>query len=151
MYISIEDTDSLIYKYKGNKDPLKKKLGIYLGELTSELPKNSTLLAVTAPGPKAYAYQYRTENGEVVTKKKCRGMEFTSTADKKINFDSMKRQAKVIAKGLDEEPIVVKYRKIKRDADATLFDTTIRKRFKGVFTKRRVLRDYSTLPYGYVD
>lgn len=119
--------------------------------MTSELPKNSKLVAVAAPGPKAYAYVYKTEKGELVTKRKCRGMKMTTEASQKITFEAMKRQAKIVARGEEEDPITVSYEKIARDADATLFNTTIDKKFKGVFNKRLVFEDFSTYPFGYCE
>lgn len=145
------DTDSLIYTHLGDDDPLESQLGDYLGDLTSELPEGSNLVALAAPGPKAYAYVYKKQDGELVTRRKCRGMKMTTEASQKITFDAMKRQAEIVARGEEEDPITVSYEKIARDADATLFNTTIDKKFKGVFNKRIVFEDFSTYPFGYCE
>lgn len=122
-----------------------------MGDLTSELPEESKLVSVAAPGPKAYAYVYRTKEGQLVTKRKCRGMKMTTEASQKITFAAMKRQAEIIARKEKEDPITVTYEKISRDADATVFNTSIDKRFRGVFNKRIAFDDFSTLPFGFCE
>lgn len=140
------DTDSVIYIQRpGEWDP---PLGDLLGDLTSELDVGQHITHFTSAGPKNYSYRTTDLNNEVTTTTKCKGFTLNYKNSCQINFDSMTALVLNCDKGLritTENPY-----KIKRDKNTstirTLHET---KKYGVVYTKRRLLSDFSTLPYGF--
>ncbi|KAK9395671.1 hypothetical protein NXF25_019032 [Crotalus adamanteus] len=141
------DTDSVIFvSREGAWTP---PLGDYLGQLTSEIPPNTTITEFVAAGPKTYAYAL--SNGETVLKVK--GITLNCGNSNKVNFDSLKdlvddycvsgaERKKEI--GVEQLGIV----RVKKNW--TLETRVLRKTLKVVYNKRLLKsEDYCTLPYGY--
>ncbi|KAG8147991.1 hypothetical protein E2320_023048 [Naja naja] len=78
------DTDSVIFiSREGAWSP---SLGDYLGQLTSEIPPNTSITEFAAAGPKTYGYAL--SNGSTVLKVK--GITLNSANSVKVNFESLK-------------------------------------------------------------
>lgn len=115
-------------------------LGDYLGELTSELDEGDHIVQFVSSGPKSYAYK------TALGKECCKLKGFTLNAHNQqlINFDSMKE----IVQG-QREKITIKGKKITRNK-RKLYNRDEEKDYKLVYTKRRIVDNYDTVPYGYV-
>ncbi|XP_032094416.1 uncharacterized protein LOC116523417 [Thamnophis elegans] len=141
------DTDSVIFvSREGAWTP---PLGDYLGQLTSEIPQNTTITEFVAAGPKTYAYAL--SNGEAVVKVK--GITLNCGNSSKVNFDSLKDlvddyclpDAKRKKEISVEQLGIVRVKK-----QWTLETRVLRKTLKVVYNKRLLnSEDYCTLPYGY--
>ena len=132
------DTDSIIYISRpGEYDP---PLGDYLGEFTDELD-GDYIIEFLSGGPKNYCYI--TYSKKEVTK--VRGFTLNYINSQLVNFESMK---KIIEN--EDQHIMTRNQKICRDKrKRKLYNREEEKKYQKVFTKRRVLSDYSTVPFGY--
>ena len=133
------DTDSVFYvKRPTLPDP---SCGNYLGDLTDEYP-NKKITGFSSGGPKNYTY--RLSDGSHVTKVKG----FT------LNF----RNSEIITPSLVDEMVrnpdgrkiaVPNARKITRNQEHGIVTRPESKHYRVVYTKRVLLDDGTTLPYGY--
>lgn len=141
------DTDSVIFiSRQGAWTP---PLGDYLGQLTSEIPPNTSITEFAAAGPKTYGYAL--SSGEAVLKVK--GITLNSGNAEKVNFDSLKELVDdYCLTGAErkkeirvEQPGIVRLKK-----QWALETRVLRKTLKVVYNKRALKsEDYCTLPYGY--
>ena len=135
------DTDSLIYVSRpGQYDP---PLGDYLCELMDEL-KGDQIVEFVSVGPKNYAYKTNTnkETGKV------RGFTLNYTNSQLINFESVKH----IVTDTKSYPnvTVTNPSKICRDKrNIILINRKEGKTYQMMYTKRRRIDNYDTVPYGY--
>ncbi|XP_052814068.1 uncharacterized protein LOC128241135 [Mya arenaria] len=136
------DTDSIVYvSQPGQYDP---PLGDYLGELTDELSEGEHIVEFVSAGPKNYAYKTNT-NKETC---KVRGFTLHFTNSQMINFDSVK-QIVTCPEALSAVT-VVNPRKICRDKrKRKLYNRKEDKTYQMVYTKRRRIDNFDTVPYGY--
>ena len=134
------DTDSVIYADDGLMDV---RLGDYLGQLTNELPNDQYITQFVSGGPKNYSYV--TNKGETVCK--VRGFTLNHKNAMDINFKTMKD----IVTGPPGQKIILKPEKtIVRDKKKShLYNVERKKDYRMVYTKRWILPDLDTLPYGY--
>lgn len=98
--------------------------------------------------PKNYAYKVRQKSGEEFTVCKVRGLTLNHEVSKVVNFDMIKTFV------LDDDPEskTVSYpHKIQRQKLFNVVTKPVSKKYNRILCKRRVLDDYSTLPFGYVD
>ena len=125
---------------KGEYDP---PLGDYLGELTDELESGEHIVEFVSGGPKNYSYKTNT-NKETC---KVRGFSLNFTNSRLINFDSVKE----IGTESEQKTITVTNpSKICRDKrKRKLYNREENKTYQMVYTKRRRLDNYDTVPYGY--
>ena len=149
------DTDSIIFSVKDPKDYVP-SLGPYLGQLTSELEckelgckrdacEGHWIKEFVSCGPKNYTYRVNT--GEIVCK--VRGFSLNYRSSLLINFESMKEALYAWKNKTPLELITVKT-EIRRDKhQPKVYNRVISKHYGVVYDKRRVLPDFSTLPYGY--
>ena len=136
------DTDSVIYVSRpGEVDP---PLGDYLGELTDELDTGEHIVEFVSGGPKNYAY--KTNTGKEVCK--VRGFTLNYTNSQLINFDSVKH---IVTDTRSTPTITVTNpSKICRDKrKRKLYNREEQKSYQMVYTKRRRIDSYDTVPYGY--
>ncbi len=136
------DTDSVIYvSQPGEYDP---PLGDYLGELTDELDVGEYITEFVSGGPKNYSYKTSTNNETC----KVRGFTLNFTNSKLINFDTVKE---IVTDANSRSTIVVNNpRKICRDKrKRKLYNREEDKTYRMVYTKRRRLENYDTVPYGF--
>jgi hypothetical protein len=140
------DTDSAVLVSRpGDEDPI---LGDYLGELTDEL-EGDYITEFVSTGPKSYAYM--TNKGKEVCKVK--GFTLNYTNSNIINFDSIKN---MVTKYMDDrnnpcnKMSVKNPTKICRDPKKRkLYSREETKDMKMVYTKRKLLNNYNTVPFGY--
>lgn len=150
------DTDSVIFTSKtGDYVP---PTGNYLGDLTDELSckemkckldskcKGHWIEEFVSCGPKNYAYKLNT--GETVCK--VRGFSLNHQNSQIINFETMKE---TLFDWMNEEKseklITVKTEIARNKHEQIVYNRVVEKRYGIVYDKRRVLSDYTTLPYGY--
>ena len=136
--------DSIIYIDRPDA-PYDADLGDFLGQMTDELDGGWIEEFVSA-GPKQYAYR-RGDNGEMAVK--IRGFTLNSTSSKQLNFKSLKRLVALFLRNGCRERIDVAMHQIRRLPDRTVVTRTVRKSYRVVFDKCRVLRSGHTLPFGY--
>lgn len=141
------DTDSIIFYNNHSTITSKLPIGNYLGELTNEIsPDDGHITKFVSSGPKSYAYT--TQSQKQVCKVRGFSLESKMNSDL-INFSSM--QEIVVAKTKD----IIKTtnpRKISRLAKKrTIYNRIEEKEFRMVYTKRRLLSDLTTLPFGYTE
>jgi hypothetical protein len=135
------DTDSVIFRAKEG-DPIP-PLGDYLGELTDELPPGHYIKEFISSGPKSYAY--RQDDDKEITKFK--GVTINKKNSKFVNFNSIKE---IIFEG--REIKLPPYELFVRDkVKGAVYNRPMRKKIKLVYTKRILLDNFDTLPYGYTD
>ncbi len=146
------DTDSVIYL----EDPAdyNPPVGTLLGDLKLEYDGNA-IKTLVAPGPKAYAIEFfqPCEDG-TTTVCKIRGFRLTYSAASQLNFQTLKNL--VTAPGQLDLPVdermqvaITDPHKIRRVGRYRLISVPETKRFRIVYDKRVIQRDYATLPYGY--
>ena len=147
------DTDSIIYISRhGEFDP---PLGDYLGELTSELGcgdvgcRNAAcdgehwITELISGGPKNYAYI--TNNGHTVCK--VRGFTLNHKNAQLVNFNTIKD---LITNHCNQTITVTNPNKISREKyTRKIYNRPENKDYRMVYTKRVLLDDLDTLPYGY--
>ncbi len=136
------DTDSVIYvSLPGQYDP---PLGDYLGELTDELDGGEHIVEFVSGGPKNYAYKTN-KNNETC---KVRGFTLHYTNSQLINFDTVK--AIVTDPTSTQNITVTNPRKICREKrKRKLVNKKEEKSYQMVYTKRRRIDNYDTVPYGF--
>ena len=133
-------SDSVIYISK--PDMVDPPTGDNLGDLTNELPPGTFITEYIGPGPKNYGYEL--SNGTTVCK--IRGFCLNYKNSKVINFDTLKD---MVLQGSGGKTIENEH-KISRDArKRKIVNTHEKKRYSLVYTKRVVLPDLSTVPFGY--
>jgi predicted MarR family transcription regulator len=124
-----------------------------LGELTDELEEygeGSYLTEFVSAGPKNYSYKvYSTRDKRIHEIVKVKGICLDYTTVKHINARAMKRKVHAFVKGGNEEETSVVSWKIRRLSDHKIVTRAERKKYRVVYDKRIVLRDFTTHPYGY--
>ncbi|KAL2078837.1 hypothetical protein ACEWY4_024581 [Coilia grayii] len=139
------DTDSVIFVTKdGDWEP---PLGPYLGDLTDELDSGDFITEFCSSGPKTYGY--RTANGRVCMKAK--GVTLNTVNAKLIRLETLvDLVSDYITDRTSAKHILAHADNIVRDKKRlSLKNKTAVKRFKVVYNKRVLLKDYTTIPYGY--
>ena len=141
------DTDSIVFVDINKTITNTLPAGNYLGQLTNEIqPEDSHITHFISSGPKSYAY--KTLSGKEICK--VRGFSLESASNSKlINFDAMKD---IVVNKTKESITLVNTRKISRlSRKRKLYNRIEEKEFQMVNTKRRLLQDLRTLPFGYCD
>ena len=142
------DTDSVIFRCQTENDLKKLPIGNYLGELVSEIsPADGHIVEFLGAGPKHYAY--RTLSGREECK--VRGFTLNWENSKIINFDAIKS---MICPSDDINRIsvinIVNPCKITRHSrKRKLYNRVENKKYRMVYTKRRILPNLDTVPFGY--
>ena len=125
----------------GQYDP---PLGDYLGKLTDELDIGEHIVQFVSGGPKNYAYKTN-KNKETC---KVRGFTLNYTNSKLINFESVRHI--VTDPEHCKNIVVTNPSKICRDKrKRKLYNTEENKSYQMVYTKRRRIENFDTVPYGY--
>ena len=148
------DTDSIIFTVKSGE--YVPPLGDHLGELTSELTCDALkckgcnqghwITEFVSCGPKNYAY--KTNSRQTVCK--VRGFSLNYQNSKILNFEKMKEALDTWYNKSPATFVTVNYL-IKRDKykEPRLKNVEVNKTYGVVYDKRRVLPDYTTVPFGY--
>jgi hypothetical protein len=146
------DTDSIMYNTEVSLiDQPHIPLGNYLGQFTNEIPEGKHVVEFCSMGPKCYSLLFN-DNSQLT---KIRGFTLNHRNSMSINFDVMKNMLlnQDIQNCTDDElyTYTVNPSKISRDKKRNIiYNKTELKRFKAVFTKRVIMPDLTTLPYGYM-
>ncbi|MCG8622527.1 MAG: DNA polymerase [Proteobacteria bacterium] len=149
------DTDSIIFSAKeGEYVP---PLGEYLGQLTNELTckelgcsqKNCSghfIEEFVSCGPKNYAF--KVNSGEIVCK--VRGFSLNYKSSLVLNFQSMKEALMLWHKGDEKKELITVKTELMRDKNkGVVYNREVCKHYGVVYDKRRVLPDFTTLPFGF--
>lgn len=138
------DTDAIVFK-SGPKDK-NPQLGPYLGDLTDETEPHF-IKKFCSLGPKSYAIQL-SDGKEII---KFKGVTLNYQNSNKITFDSMKKMVFSEKTGGESETIqLVNPCRITRDHKSVrLFDRVEIKKCSLVFSKRILLRNLDSVPFGY--
>lgn len=141
------DTDSVIFvDWPGAISP---QVGDFLGDLTDEMAEygpGSYIDTFVSGGPKNYAYQVRVAGGEDrKTVCKVKGITLNFLNSKQINFGKIKEMV------LEPLPtsVVLNGKRICRTKEMDVITRPDKKTYRIVYTKRRRVEDYDTLPYGF--
>lgn len=138
------DTDSCMYIYKPGEYNIP-IVDSRLGHWTDEVP-DGKITKFVGLGPKNYGYEY-TENGKRHTTCKVKGITLDYDTSQKVNFDSMVE----CVHDRDSYSLVIDYpSRIKRHRNRVVTSENQTKTFRSVYTKRVVIDDYKTVPYGYL-
>ena len=139
------DTDSIIYSDINTMITSRLPIGNYLGKLTNEISsEDGYITKFVSSGPKSYAY--RTLSGKEVCK--VRGFTLNWNNSQCINFENIKD---IVLKKSTNSIKTINPRKISRlPHKRKLYNRIEEKEYKMVYTKRRLLNDLTTLPFGFV-
>ena len=148
------DTDSIIFSVKdGEYVP---PLGTYLGQLTDELTckelgckkqgcSGHWIEEFISCGPKNYSFRVNT--GEIVCK--VRGFSLNYKSSLILNFESMK-EALVAWKRNEKKALVTVKTELVRDKyKPKVFNRVISKHYCVVYDKRKVLPNFTSIPFGF--
>ena len=133
------DTDSIVYEEIPGRPVLE--TGDFLGELTNELPEGTHIEQFISTGPKSYGY--RLSNDKTVLKIK--GITLNHVNRQVINFESLKNV--LFEKRELKTPFKTQF--VRDKFNGRIFNMNQRKTFRLVFTKRVLLENFRTLPFGY--
>ena len=148
------DTDSIIFSVKeGEYVP---PLGEYLGQLTDELTckelgckreecSGHWIEEFVSCGPKNYSFRVNT--GEMICK--VRGFSLNYKASLILNFQSMKEALVAWKKNEKKELITVKTELVRDKYKPKVFNRVISKHYGVVYDKRKVLPDFTSIPFGF--
>jgi hypothetical protein len=118
--------------------------GANFGDFKDELGGVEHITELAAPGSKNYAY--RTSTGK--TSLKVRGITLSPATAQLLNFASVKDM--VLRRAFNERKTIPQGINIVRDTKRWTLRTVDREKvYRIVYTKRIVLDDLSTIPYGY--
>ena len=141
------DTDSIIFtSAPGCEDP---PLSNCLGGLTSELPPDEYITEFASTAPKCYGYTTNKGNTTV----KIKGFSLNYANSQKIDFSVIKDM--VVNQQIQGNPnlksvITVNDRQITCDKFKNIiYNSRLVKKYKACYTKRIIMPDLTTVPYGY--
>lgn len=138
------DTDSEIFSDLDKQITKCLPIGNYLGQLTNEISsEDGHITTFVSSGPKAYAY--RTLSDKEICK--VRGFTLHWTNYKLIHFENIRDI--VIHKGIDSITTINKQKISRLSRKRKLYNRIEEKEYRMVYTKRRLLNDLTTLPFGY--
>ena len=96
-------------------------------------------------GPKNYAYKIKTKDGNVKANCKVKGITLDNNTSQVVNFD-------LYSKCVQDRTTEIKIRyecRIKRNKDRTVTSELQTKTFRSVYSKRVIVNETDTVPYGY--
>ena len=148
------NTDSIIFSVKeGEYVP---PLGEYLGQLTDELTckelgckreecSGHWIEEFVSCGPKNYSFRVNT--GEMICK--VRGFSLNYKSSLILNFQSMKEALVAWKNNEKKELITVKTELVRDKYKPKVFNRVISKHYGVVYDKRKVLPDFTSIPFGF--
>ena len=80
---------------------------------------------------------------------KLRGFTINSTTSNVLNYKNLRNLVKTLMRTGIRKELKVVIQRIERNADRELVTTCMKKTYRSVYDKRRLLEDGSTRPYGY--
>ena len=149
------DTDSIIFSVK-NKEDYIPPLGEYLGQLTNELTckelgcqsvncSGHWIQEFISCGPKNYSYRVNT--GQIICK--VRGFSLNYKGSQVINFESMKEALFAWKNKTPLELVTIKTEIVRDKHEPKVYNRSVSKHYGVVYDKRKLLPDFTTLPYGF--
>ena len=149
------DTDSIIFSVQNDQDYIP-PLGEYLGQLTNELTCKELGCKVMdctghwieefiSCGPKNYAYKVNT--GEIICK--VRGFSLNYRGSQVINFQSMKEALYAWRNKTPFELVTIITEIVRDKYEPKVYSRSISKHYGVVYDKRKLLPDFTTLPFGF--
>jgi hypothetical protein len=148
------DTDSVIFTAKdGEYIP---PLGPYLGDLTNEIAEYGDQCYIShfvSGGPKNYCIVIQNPTtSEQHYKCRVKGICLNFEAEKHVNFSSIRELVRNRVENKEEETeIYVPQLLFRTNQHGEVSTANIQKKYRVVYDKRRLLPDYTTIPFGYVD
>ena len=145
------DTDSVIriaeYSMNENgevecKNPLKQ--GTTPGELLSDLNPGVHIDEFLTIAPKSYGLKLST-GAEII---KFKGVQFTFENSERINFKAL---SDLLAGNIEQIELEKKTQFVRQKTKGLIYNIESSKKLKLTFDKRRVLENFDTVPFGYVD
>ena len=148
------DTVSIIFSVKdGEYVP---PLGTYLGQLTDELTckelsckkqgcSGHWIEEFVSCGPKNNSFRVNT--GEIVCK--VRGFSLNYKSSLILNFESMKEALVAWKRNEKKELVTVKTELVRDKYKPKVFNRVISKHYGVVYDKRKVLPDFTSIPFGF--
>ena len=137
------DTDSCMYIH----DPKlwnPRIINSRLGKWTDEEP-DCKITRFRGLGPKNYAYMKKTKDGKVESKCKVKGITLDYKTSQFVNFDLYSKCAQNRSTKIE-----IRYDcRIKRNKDRTVISEPQTKTFRSVYSKRVIVNETDTVPYGY--
>jgi len=149
------DTDSVVYLSDLKKHgQYEVPIGTSLGEMTDEtreFGEGAIIDEFVSGGPKNYAYKVVVPNKKEPTfVTKVRGITLSNTTSKRVNFKSLRRMVKqYVQLGKKEEINIVSTRIDRKNRTNKIVTRPAVKRFRVVYDKRIVKRNFTTVPYGW--
>lgn len=146
------DTDSIIY-YR-NVEDLEIECGDHLGELKDEIcadhGPNASIQEFVTCGPKNYAYKVSLPDGKIKTTIKTKGITLNEATLQFINYEHMLKATKQYCTQVEGEERVLKVPQfnIHSDSHHNLQTRYFSKAYQ-VVSKKRIVNDNSTFPYGF--
>jgi hypothetical protein len=149
------DTDSVIFVTRPGGADLE--TGEYLGQLTDELEEygpGSYINEFASAGPKNYAFTVVNDNsgieGEAIIEScKVKGITQCHRTKDIINFKEMKKLVFDSVLNNKQTEVTISEKRIQRTRTHEVVTKDVSKTWRVVYTKRRLLPDFTTLPWGY--
>lgn len=147
------DTDSVIFVQKSiDNDNLN--IGDFLGNLTDEIVDsygaNSKVISFASMGPKCYAFQTQQSDGTIHTSFKMKGITITRHVDEILNYDLFSKMISKAVFNNKYEALSLPQFNIVRDKDSLkLYSRYNEKKLKVTSSKRRMLSNADSIPFGY--
>ena len=139
------DTDSIIYHHKPhlwNPTIVNNRLG----EWTDEVP-NARIVKFVGMEPKNYGYEFVDKDGKRKSTCKVKGLTLDYNTSQVIHFDCMLNWVKGESKDFRE---TVNYHRIRKNKDKTVATELQSETYRFTYTKRVIVGDGYTVPYGYL-
>ena len=89
------------------------------------------------------------KDGQSKITMKLKGITLNNTTMKQLNLKMLRGRVKQFIKDGTREEIEVVQNRIQRQKDRTIVTAPLRKKFRVVYDKRRVIAGGDTLPFGY--
>ena len=141
------DTDSVIFIHRPGL--WRPQCGVFLGEMTDELPPGHHIVIFCSTGPKCYCFML--DDGTCSIKVK--GFTLNHANSKKLHFHTMCDELFLWHFHSQTGGISLKNpSEITRHKNkAIIYNKPLSKSYQVVYTKRVVQDDFTTLPYGYCE
>ena len=152
------DTDSVIFS--GKSDDWIPETGIFLGQLTNELPinldKDVYISKFACCGAKNYSYEIMFPSQKKVEYVcKVKGLTLNFQTENLVNFNTMKSLVQDyvnVSKNCSEQKILqIPQMRFNVSRFNDVFTSYTEKSYKLVYNKRRLVENFGTLPFGYCD
>jgi len=145
------DTDSLIYFSRQGQPKIT--TGDCLGDMTNEMKPNEKIVEFVSGGTKQYGYRYLISDGVERHVAKLRGFSLRSALGaEKLNFAILKHQVlQMFEEDAAPTPVMLCFTQICRLPGPKIVTKVVEKVYSPVYRKRHMLKDYSTLPFGYCE